>query len=138
VTQDALLLAHRHRASFRGASRYSTWLYRIAATTALMHLRSRRRALHHRALEARDGDAAPRREPVDPALGPVERCDARRRVAALARRIAELGPKYQEVFRLRFVEGLDDREIATRLGLGRSAVKTRTHRARLALRELGG
>ena len=29
VTQEALLLAYRHRASFRGASRYTTWLYRI-------------------------------------------------------------------------------------------------------------
>ena len=33
VTQDALLLAYRHRASFRGDSRFTTWLYRIAATT---------------------------------------------------------------------------------------------------------
>ena len=44
VAQDALLLAHRHRGSFRGASRYSTWLYRIASTTALMHLRKKRRS----------------------------------------------------------------------------------------------
>jgi len=43
VAQEALLLAHRHRNSFRGDSRYSTWLYRIAATTALMHLRKKRR-----------------------------------------------------------------------------------------------
>ncbi|HWN66866.1 MAG TPA: sigma factor, partial [Haliangium sp.] len=43
IAQDALLLAHRHRGSFRGDSRYSTWLYRIAATTALMHLRRKRR-----------------------------------------------------------------------------------------------
>ena len=43
VTQDALLLAYRHRASFRGDSRFTTWLYRIAATTALMHLRKDRR-----------------------------------------------------------------------------------------------
>src|SRR5690606_17264238 len=41
VTQDALLLAHRHRDSFRGDARYGTWLYRVAATTALMFLRSR-------------------------------------------------------------------------------------------------
>src|SRR6266542_120255 len=43
VTQDALLLAYRHRGSFRGDSRLTTWLYRIAATTALMHLRKDRR-----------------------------------------------------------------------------------------------
>ena len=39
VTQDALLLAHRYRDSFRGESRYSTWLYRVTATAALMFLR---------------------------------------------------------------------------------------------------
>ena len=43
VAQDALLLAYRHLGSFQGNSRFTTWLYRIAATTALMHLRKRRR-----------------------------------------------------------------------------------------------
>src|SRR3569623_2520392 len=43
VTQDALLLAHRYRSSFRGESRYSTWLYRVTATAALMILRKQRR-----------------------------------------------------------------------------------------------
>jgi len=43
VTQDALLLAHRYRDSFRGESRYSTWLYRVTATAALMYLRKQRR-----------------------------------------------------------------------------------------------
>ena len=52
VTQDALLLAHRHRAKFRGDSRYSTWLYRIAASAALMYLRQHRR----RAREVLVGD----------------------------------------------------------------------------------
>src|SRR5262245_26494472 len=46
VTQDAMLLAHRHRDGFRGDSRFSTWLYRVAATTALMHLRRKRRRSH--------------------------------------------------------------------------------------------
>src|SRR5512135_1123003 len=44
VTQDALLLAYRHRDAFRGDSRYRTWLYRIASTTALGFLRKRRRS----------------------------------------------------------------------------------------------
>src|ERR1044071_4358634 len=43
VTQDALLLAHRYRDSFRGESRYSTWLYRVTATAALLFLRKQRR-----------------------------------------------------------------------------------------------
>ena len=43
VTQDALLLAYRYRDSFRGDARYSTWLYRVTATAALMFLRKQRR-----------------------------------------------------------------------------------------------
>src|SRR6478609_5171467 len=43
VTQDAMLLAHRYRNSFRGESRYTTWLYRVTATAALMFLRRQRR-----------------------------------------------------------------------------------------------
>ena len=35
VAQDAMLNAYRHRKSFRGDSRFTTWLYRVAATTAL-------------------------------------------------------------------------------------------------------
>lgn len=43
VTQDAMLLAYRYRHAFRGESRYSTWLYRVTATAALMFLRRQRR-----------------------------------------------------------------------------------------------
>src|SRR5438477_10805997 len=43
ITQDAMLLAHRYSDSFRGDSRYSTWLYRVTATAALMFLRKQRR-----------------------------------------------------------------------------------------------
>src|SRR6478736_6065424 len=43
VTQDAMLLAHRYRDSFRGESRYTTWLYRVTATAALMFLRKQKR-----------------------------------------------------------------------------------------------
>jgi RNA polymerase sigma-70 factor (ECF subfamily) len=43
VVQEAFLQAWRARARFAGQSKASTWLYRITANAALMHLRSRRR-----------------------------------------------------------------------------------------------
>jgi RNA polymerase sigma-70 factor (ECF subfamily) len=43
VVQEAFLQAWRARERFAGQSRPSTWLYRITANAALMHLRSRRR-----------------------------------------------------------------------------------------------
>src|SRR5262249_12243399 len=32
AAQDAMLLAYRHRASYRGDAEFTTWLYRVAAT----------------------------------------------------------------------------------------------------------
>ena len=58
VTQDALLIAYRHRDSFRGDSRFTTWLYRIAATTALMHLRKDRRLPLTTSLDAEESSEA--------------------------------------------------------------------------------
>src|SRR6185369_10665570 len=73
VTQEALLLAYRHRASFRGDSRFTTWLYRIAATTALMHLRKRRRTPLMISTDAPvENEETPRDEARDPSATPEE------------------------------------------------------------------
>lgn len=43
VTQDAFLKAYRFLAGYRGESRFSTWLYRIARTSSINYLRRARR-----------------------------------------------------------------------------------------------
>jgi RNA polymerase sigma-70 factor (ECF subfamily) len=53
---------------------------------------------------------------------------------ALDQAISSLDPKYREVLVLRDVEGLTAREVAEVLGIGVDAVKSRLHRARLAVR----
>jgi RNA polymerase sigma-70 factor (ECF subfamily) len=54
---------------------------------------------------------------------------------ALEQAIAELEPMYREVLVLRDVEGLTAPEVAEVLGVTQQAVKSRLHRARLAVRE---
>src|SRR5436190_16475000 len=43
VLQETFLQVYRHLSSFRGESRFGTWLYRIASNAALMNRRARRR-----------------------------------------------------------------------------------------------
>ena len=135
VAQDALLLAYRHRASFQGNSRYTTWLYRIAATTALMHLRKRRRTPQMVSTDSPvDADAPPRDEPRDLSASPEDATASLEALGIAASALRDLDDKYGRIFTMRFVEGLSEAEIARRLDLNVSTVKTRAYRARAYLR----
>ncbi len=136
IAQEALLLAHRHRHSFRGDSRYSTWLYRIAATTSLMYLRKKkRRSREVLVAPTADAENSTPFEKPSPRSTPEERGAARECMEIVRRRLAELGDKYHDIFWLRFYEGYTESEIAKRLDLNVATVKTRAYRARLAIRE---
>jgi RNA polymerase sigma-70 factor (ECF subfamily) len=133
VTQDAMLLAHRYRDSFRGESRYSTWLYRVTATAALMFLRKQRRLSREIPSSGsvdEEGTALLERQAAPTDLrGEVI---ARGEVGVVAEAVARLGAKYPAVFWKRYGEGRTETEIAKELGLSVAAVKTRAFRARQA------
>ncbi len=133
VTQDALLLAHRYRASFRGESRYSTWLYRVTATAALMFLRkARRRAREIPASGTVDEDGAPEIERQPAATDVRAEVMARDELGYIAEAVAALGAKYPVVFWKRYGEGRTETEIAREVGISVAAVKTRAFRGRQA------
>lgn len=134
VTQEAMLLAHRYRDSFRGESRFSTWLYRVTATAALMFLRKQRRLAREvpASGSVRDEDGAPWLEqhpaPTDLGAEVMARVD----LGVVSEAVARLGAKYPAVFWKRYAEGRTETEIAKDLGLSVAAVKTRAFRARQA------
>jgi RNA polymerase sigma-70 factor (ECF subfamily) len=133
VTQDALLLAYRHRDSFRGDSRFTTWLYRIAATTALMHLRKERSTPHLQPIPQDDEDGG--EEPRSQQSSPEEAWAASEAVQLASARLSEMGDKYGGIFAMRFLEGYSESEIADQLSLNVSTVKTRAYRARALLKK---
>ena len=133
VTQDAMLLAHRYRDSFRGESRFSTWLYRVTATAALMFLRKQRRLAREIAASGTPDDEGiawldRQAAPTDLAGEVIARTD----LALVGEAVAKLGTKYPAVFWKRYGEGRTETEIAKELGLSVAAVKTRAFRARQA------
>ncbi len=118
VAQEALLLA-----------------YRIAATTALMHLRKRRRTPLMISTDApTDGDESPREETRDLSATPEEASASTEALNLAARELSQMGEKYPTIFAMRFLGGYSESEIAKQLDLNVSTVKTRAYRARAYLR----
>jgi len=128
VLQQTFLAAWRSAGQFRGDASLRTWLLTITRHTAL------------RARERRQ------REPIDDTpldeLGraagwggpdPEAMALASQRRDLLAAAFEALTPEDREVLTLRDLEGLSGEETAALLGVGLAAMKSRLHRARLAL-----
>jgi RNA polymerase sigma-70 factor (ECF subfamily) len=133
VLQDTLLAMARGVRDFRGASSISTWLYSIARSFCI---KKRRRSVFAPAEErSLDGELAGEAAGLsDPAPAPDEALAGRRIQRLLEEAIGALDPMYREVLVLRDVEGLTGPEVAEVLGVSVEAVKSRLHRARLAVR----
>jgi len=135
VLQETLLAAARNLGEFRGASSVSTWLYTIARSFCIKQ--RRRSKFAPETLESLDTGEPARLAVQLPDLtrGPDEALHGRRLEAVLEEAIGRLEPKYREVLVLRDVEGLSAAEVAEVAGLSVEAVKSRLHRARVAVRE---
>jgi RNA polymerase sigma-70 factor (ECF subfamily) len=139
VLQETFLAAYRGLPAFRGESRFSSWLYRIATNAALMHRRARARRPTE-SLEAFlprfDADGRHAAEPAD--LAAASRADElldRKLLAEKARAgLDRLPDIYREAFVLRDLEEMTTPEVAELLGIDPAAVRQRVHRARLLLR----
>ncbi len=134
ILQETLLAVARNVKDFRGASSVSTWLYTIARSFCIKkRRRSKFAPEQEESLEAREpGEAA--RQIADPARPPDETLAGRQIEVALEQAIASLDPMYREVLVLRDVEGLTAPEVGEVMGLSVEAVKSRLHRARVAVR----
>jgi RNA polymerase sigma-70 factor (ECF subfamily) len=139
AVQEAFLCAFRSLSSFDGRSRLTTWLHRITVNACLMRLRTQRRRP-----ERPIDDFLPQflpdghqRNPSAPWKPPETSGIEGEELRSLVRaKVAELPEAYREVLMLRDIEDLSTEETAEALSLTPSAVKTRLHRARQALRGL--
>jgi RNA polymerase sigma-70 factor (ECF subfamily) len=139
VLQDTFLQVHKHLTSFRGESRFSTWLYRIATNTSLMHRRARDRRPADQLdvfLPAFDDTGRHSGTPAElRVVSQAEELIDRQALAAKARDgLATLPDLYREAFVLRDLEEMPTAEVAEVLGIEPAAVRQRVHRARLWLR----
>ena len=131
VTQEAFLKAYRKLGAFDGRSSFYTWIYRIAANTA-MDWRKKERHRRHVPLPV-----SPEGEDATESLAEGPETSARRRELGekIDAAVAALPEKYHEILVLREIEGLSYEEIAERLSMSKGTVESRLFRARERLRE---
>jgi RNA polymerase sigma-70 factor (ECF subfamily) len=133
VLQETLFALVRSVESFRGEAALSTWLYTVARNGCLRRRRRskfapvREESLDTLGAGQRDALVSPMRSP-DQQLADQEQRDS------LDAALDTLDPGQREVLVLRDIEGLTAAEVGTVLGLSVDAVKSRLHRARVALR----
>jgi RNA polymerase sigma-70 factor (ECF subfamily) len=129
VTQDVMLHVHHALGSFRGESRFGSWIYRIAFNQALnVKARARYRAPH---LSEEALTTAPSRD-----RGPHDQLQDERRRQALLACVGELPDVYQSALRLHYWLGASVSDIAEMLDAPENTVKSYLHRARRLLQAL--
>jgi RNA polymerase sigma-70 factor (ECF subfamily) len=120
LVQETYLRAWRSFRKFRGESRFSTWLFRIATNVGSTWRQSRR-------VVATLGDDArvSRQSALDIGEAPL--------MEAYERALSGLSPELRAVFVLHETEGMSYRDVAETLGCPIGTVMSRLHRARVKI-----
>ena len=133
MTQEAFIKAYNSLQSFRGDSKFSVWLYRIANNVCLDFLRSRsRKPTVSLSVEDDEGEEA-QLDVADESQSPELLLERRLTRDAVRRGLEALPPDYKQVLLLREIQGLSYEEIAAALSIEVGTVKSRIFRARKRL-----
>lgn len=142
VVQDVFLTVVRKIHTFEGRAALGSWIYRVTTNAALIKRRGKRSSVEvsledHLPKFLPDGHRAGDQAFLltDWSQTPEQDLLSKETRALLQRAIDELPEHYRAVLVLRDVEGLSNEETAEALGESVSSVKSRLHRARMALRE---
>ncbi len=131
VVQESFVRAFRALASLKDPDRFAPWLFTIARNRARSYLTSR--ATHAKAAEDATREASLLEDHVPAASHALEKEAELRAVREVIDGLRE-GPE-KETVRLFYLEGtLSAREIASRMGVGKSAVTMRLERFRAKIK----
>src|SRR6476660_10176038 len=130
IAQDVFVKAYRSLADFKGASKFSTWLYTITTTTCITFLRKKKLEVHsldnEKVFEVADS--------VDSGMS-ANQIEQKSKVNMVNEAIKMLSPDDAQVITLFYKGEQNLEEIAEILGKETNAVKVQLHRARGRLKE---
>ena len=127
VAQDVFLSAFKSIHQFRGEANFSTWIYRIGLNHASTRRKSLNRALQH--CVPLDGT-----EITDGAVDPAKHVEHKEIQQRVQQALNSLDPEDARIILLRDLQDLPYEDLAQMLDIPVGTVKSRLHRARLALK----
>jgi RNA polymerase sigma factor (sigma-70 family) len=125
LVQEVFLRILKYRHSFRGESKFTTWMYQIGRNAHIDHLRSRRPEISID--EAWEEEGSP--QPL-----PAEKAESQQEADLLAMALERLPLRKREVLLLSRFQGLKYQEIADLLACSVQSVKVQVHRSLKELR----
>jgi len=134
LAQDVFIKVFEKISTFKGDSKFSTWLYRIATTTALDHLRSKKRKKRFGFLQSLGG-GNDEKESIPDFNHPGVSLDNKERAAVLFKAIESLPENQKTAYTLHKLEGLSYRDVSEVLNTTVSAVESLMSRANQNLRK---
>ncbi len=117
IFQEVCLKIFKGLNSFRGKSKFTTWVYRITVNTSIDFLRKRKTSLELKEQCIKDtGDF-------------LDEIDKKEKMAVLKKAVDRLSDKQKKVFILRHFHNFTIKKISRILGCSQSSVKTHLIRA---------
>lgn len=136
VTQEVFIQVFRSIHTFKGESKLSTWLYRIATTRSLDLLRSRKSKKRFGFIQRLFGDGAEPLFEIPDFNHPGVELDKKDNAAKLFRAIGQLPENQKTAFVLHKLEDLSYLEVSEVMNTSVPAVESLMHRAKLNLRKI--
>lgn len=135
VTQEVFVQVYQSIGTFRGDAKLSTWLYRIAVTKALDHVKKKSRKKRWGLISSLFGDR--QEELALPDFHhPGVLLDNKERAAILFKALEQLPDRQKAVFVLHKLEGLPAKEIGEVMNMSEATIEGLMYRARNNLRKL--
>ena len=127
LVQEVFLRMLKYRQGYRGESRFTVWMYRIARNSWVDYFKKAKREMPWD-----DG----MEEPVSDEATPSENFEENQKLAQLRAALAKLPPEKREVLVLSRYQNMKYEEIAELLGCAVGTVKARVHRAIKDLKDI--
>lgn len=140
IFQEVMMQLIQKIDTFKGQSKFSSWLYRVTANASYTFLRQLKKfdkeiSLDNYAPYDENGTLIGKIKHKGWSDRPDSVLFSKEAIDVIEKSINELPEPYRVVLILRDVDGFSNNEVSESLEISVPAVKTRLHRARLALRD---